>query len=252
MNIMNSIRRDAMLGLAYKDFCLGKKDFCLYGGMILLLSAAFFVPYSVKFMDMASIMLPIFKLLCILCAYLCLGAIQQSFLNADEQTGYRHFMCTTPLRLEGIVKCRFLQNLGSTAVLSAWLLFASYIQKTLTGQNCGENYVIYGLFLVHLLILSLDVPFYFRFGLKYGKYYKMGLFFLLIMFLLWFILYGDLGKEASLYALVEWSLSFNLAKIAAIFARFSPLVRVVPFGILLLYYASYRLSCACCQKSCQC
>lgn len=248
---MEFYKGDTMLGLVYKDFCVGKKDFCLYGGMILLFSAVFFVPYSVDFMDMASIMLPVFKLLCIFCAYLCLGAIQQSFLNADEQTGYRHFMCTTPLRMEGIVKCRFLQNLGSTAVLSAWLLFISYVQKNLTGQNCGEKYVIYALFLVHLLILSLDVPFYFRFGLKYGRYYKMGLFFLLIMFLLWFILYGDLGKEASLYALVEWSLSFDLAKITAIFTRFSSLVRIVPFGILLLYYASYRLSCACCRKSCQ-
>lgn len=238
-----------MLGLTYKDFCVGKKDFFLYGGMILLFSAAFFIPYSDEFIDRASVILPIFKLLCIFGAYLCLGAMQQSFLNADERTGYKYFMCTTPLQSDGAVKARFLWNLASTAVLSAWLLFASYVQKTMTGINGGEKYVLYFFFLAHLLILTLDVPFYLRFGVKYGRYYKMGLFLAVIFFLLWFVLYGDFGKEASLYSLVEWSLSFNLTKILAIFKRFSISARVLPFIVLLLYYLSYRVSCICYRRS---
>lgn len=238
-----------MLGLAYKDLCVGKKDFFLYGAIILLFSAAFFIPYSDAFIDRASVILPIFKLLCILGAYLCLGAMQQGLLNADERAGYKHFMCTTPLQSDGAVRARFLWNLVSSAALSAWLLFASYVQRLMTGLNGGEKYILYFFFLAHLLILALDVPFYFRFGLKYGRYYKMGLFLAVIFFLLWFVLYGDFGKEASLYSLVEWSLSFNLAKISALFTRFRTLMRILPFVILLFYYGSYRVSCICYRRS---
>lgn len=235
-----------MWGLAYRDFLVGKKDVFLYGGIILLLSAVFFVPYREETIEMASVILPIYKFLCILGAFLCLGALQQSLLNMDERKGYRYFMCTTPVLSDGAVRERFLFNFVSTAVLSSWLAFASYVQAALTGQNCGEVFVIFSLFYIHLLILALDVPFYFRFGVQYGKYYKMGLFLAVVFFLLWFILYGEFGKEASLYALVEWSLSIDPA---AVFARFSVFTGIAPWLVLLLYCASYRLSCRCYRRS---
>lgn len=241
-----------MWGLALKDIYVGKKDLILYSSIILLLSIIFLIPWSVEAIDYASILLPVGKYLSIVIGFCCLGAIQQGFMAADEAGGFRNYMCTTPLLSHGVVRERYVMNMFSGLILNAWYYFAVHLQIAMTGQNCGEDILVFALFYFQLFMLSLEMPFYFRFGVQYGNYYKTGIVCVFLFLLLAFGLYGDIGNGNSPDSLLErfitWVAGLDTMQLQK--GGFA-LVAFAPWFSMLCYYVSYRVSCKLYEQSYQ-
>lgn len=235
-----------MWGLALKDFYTGKKDILLYGGFILLLSIVFFIPWSADAIDYAGIVLPVYKLLSIFLIFLCLGAIQQGFLAGDEQKGFQYYVSATPLLSAGVVRERYLMNLFSTMALAAYCYLITTLQAALSGQSCGEDYIILFLFYAHLFLAAIELPFYLRFGMQCGQYLKTGMLLIFLFILSAFFLYGDFGRWLSMDDFIAWCASLDME---TVIENSIVLCSLIPWGILLCYYVSYRISCKLYQKA---
>mgnify|MGYP006391011183 FL=1 len=85
---------------------------------------------------------------------------------------------------------------------------------------------------------ALELPFIFRYGAGYGKYYRIGfVLFLLIVFLI-FLLYGpDILPSMD----DVWDYMFNIYY-SDFFKEKSTFIKVVPFITLGLYGISYAIT----------
>lgn len=234
-----------MWGLMLRDIYVYKKDILIFSGLILICSILFFIPFSAEQIEYMSILYPIGKIFFIAHIFFAIGVIENGLLTEDEQKGYCQFILSAPQGGNGHVlskyyECMFLNILGAF-----WCLFICAVSDMLTNTMSSMEIWIMILLFFQIFLRAVELPFLFRFGSRYGEYYKIGIGLLIMFVALAYGLYGDISHMKSLEEFLDWFSNLSDTQLAdgSMF-----LCGILPVLCLVLYYVSYHLSCRAYKK----
>lgn len=234
-----------MWGIMLKDFYVNRKELQIYSGLIFMCSLFFFIPFSEELLEKLSVMYSLFQLIAIFCIFLCIGRIQTAFLSSDERNCYCQFIFSSPCGLRGQVLSKYYSCLFLSIFGSFWCIFLLGINGLVTNRIYSLEIYIMVLFYLQLFLRAIEFPFLFRFGTKYGNYYKTGIVFIILFIIIVYGLYGDISHIPSAYKLIAYIANLDTT---ALSSKLIFLFGLQPVISLFSFYVSYYISCFCYKK----
>lgn len=226
-----------MKGLFKNDLIVNWKSIVFYVGVLLGASSPFFVKWSEDVTSESAIML-ISKFLLIFSIYMVLNNLCNAFMLSSENKSFRHMIAASPTGIKGLITEKYLITLFFNIFNILWLSLAVFVQYKLIGSHNNEFYILYFCFFFTIFMQALELPFIFRYGAGYGKYYRIGFVLFLLIFFLIFLLYGpDILPSMD----DVWDYMFNIYY-SDFFKEKSTFIKVVPFITLGLYGISYAIT----------
>ncbi len=231
-----------MYGLLYKELILNKKQIVSIAAAIVLFSSIMFIPTSDNGI---SGMEEIFVIICIFFTVLIfavVGMLQQGIFEIDERSKWQFFITSTPLGKNGQVQVKYIFTFATSLITAFYCILINSI--ACLAQNTDyliPSDLIVLITLVQLFMRSIEFPFIFRFGSKYGSNVRMVLVFSLVFVIIVYLLFGDLSVFGSKENFMQW---LNLLLNGEAFSnRVLYFIRFLPCITLALYYLSYKISC---------
>lgn len=229
-----------MQGLLLKDLYVYKKEILIFSGLILVCSVLFFIPFSLEQIEYMSILYPIGKVFFIGCIFFALGAIENGLFSEDEQIGYCQFILSAPQGGKGHVQSKYYECMFINILGAFWCLFICAVSDMLTNVMSGMEIWIMLLFFFQLFLRAVEMPFLFRFGSRYGNYYKTGIGLLVLFVILTYGLYGDISHMRTLEEFLDWFSNLSDTQLSD---GSMLLCGILPMLCLIFYYVSYLFSC---------
>lgn len=184
--------------------------------------------------------LSILGLLFLPMAYLLSGSLQSSLLE-DERKVSAYFWCSTPKGMEGVVAAKywivFLFSFCVTALVVV-------IEKTTAAFGKGSSklaVIAIILMIIQLFLRSLEMPFVFAFGSKYGNYVKMIVLGMMVLLALAYFLFGRLPDDFSFEHILDFIM--KLIYTEGVVKKAKYVIGLLLGLVVLLFYLSYRISC---------
>lgn len=240
-----------MVGLIYKEWILQKRSLLLLGGAFALLLAILFFPMVNDYLNTisetlempADALLMLWELGIFIILFLILGIYQPTIFEVDENKKWAGFITASPLRGDGQIGAKYwFTLLLSLVVFEVCRLFAN-ISIAVYGMSINLSPFFLILFYLQLLLRAFEYPFLVRFGSKSGGTYKGILFLIVVMIVIIYFLFGDLSAFGSLNDMTDWLFRCLMMEDAVSPKGIMTAQAVLPYGSVILYYLSYRLSC---------
>jgi len=181
--------------------------------------------------------------------------LKGNLLLADQSRKSGHYLMATPLSIKGCVAAKYYECAIVSLSGFLYLTIFELVTVALTGQLADHSLLFMCLLFIGLFLSALATPFYILLR-RNGVHVKTALILLLLFLALLYGLFGDLtpflGKEtfadrmtkailsSDNEAFLFWILGVDYPKLL--------LLTLAPHLILLLYYASYRVSCGLFRK----
>ena len=232
-----------MVGLLYKDFVAVKgKLYVTVMLVLLVLMLAVRIAVPAVYIDEMVWAVSVFASLGLYAVVV--GMLEISLIAADEGRKQKQYFLSLPISGKQYVASKYLfLLLAFWVVLSCSVLLQSIC--LIRCENEGMQEIIMGfdsllpiLTCGFMLISAIELPFFIGIGTKRGRQVKTGLLLLIFFLIIVFLLFGDLTlldrinfMEFILYMKNHPGLLLSLQVFA-------------PYGVLVLYYLSYRMSCA--------
>ncbi len=173
--------------------------------------------------------------------------VQGEMHKGDEKRLPVCFAIASPAGVKGYVKSKYLSNLILPFGLMCISLFTDLIAAAIVDVRTEEveptSFIsmIMMLFLVTILLNSIELPFMMRFGVKKGANLKAGIFISIIAIAGIYFLFGDISMFGSMDDFMQFLLDvMNGKRGGTTMLAVSALLPLVTLG---LYYLSYLLSC---------
>lgn len=231
-----------MAGLLYKDFAAVKGKWYVWSILsIMLLMLLGRIIFPAEEIDIAFWALSLF--LIALLIFLILGKLETGAVSVDEGRKQKHYFLSLPVSQKQYVASKYIFILlAFFAALSVGMLLEN---MCLIGceDEMVQNLVpvlqsiLPVLFCVMLMIPAVELPFFIGFGVKRGNQIKIGLLFVVFFLAIIFLMFGDLTifDRIDLIYILSYLNEHNSVVLC--------LNVFIPYGALLLYYLSYRISC---------
>ena len=228
-----------MLGLIYKDILVNKKEILIYFLIIILTSVFFFIPFKKETVNDIYIMVTVLKYIFLMCIMIGFGEIQNVILAGDETKGYRQFIMSSSYGAKGHVRSKYTECIIIGIIEMLWCFFISFVSNKITHTKTDLSIGIIVLFSIQIILRALEYPFMFRYGYKYGRYYKTGIMIAFILAATAYGLYGDISHFISIDAIYEWLVKLSMANISTIY---TVIICVIPVASLLIFMLTYFIS----------
>lgn len=231
-----------MAGLLYKDFVAVKgKLYVTVMLVLLVLMLAVRIAVPAVYIDEMVWAVSVFASLGLYAVVV--GMLEISLIAADEGRKQKQYFLSLPISGKQYVASKYLFLL-----LAFWVVlsFSVLLQSIclIRCENEAMQEIIMGfdsllpiLTCGFMLISAIELPFFIGIGTKRGRQVKTGLLLLIFFLIIVFLLFGDLTlldrinfMEVILYMKNHPGLLLCLQVFA-------------PYGVLVLYYVSYRMSC---------
>lgn len=227
-----------MYGLLYKEFVLNKKYLLSLGVSLIFLSSLMFFPND-GYAELSAII----SAFSVVCMFLVGGMLQQSIFEYDEKRGWYYFISSSPVTAKGQVTVKYCYIILISFLIHAWCFMVQLLSSAvLDTENCLSADILMGIVTVQIFLRSVELPFIFRFGSKYGNYFRMFMTYALVLAVVIYLLFGDISIFGSTEQLIMKAANFlmgeNSSDVMLVFVCISPYVT------LALYYLSYKISCS--------
>lgn len=226
-----------MLGLLKRE-CYEKKNtlLAMMLGELLMVSLPVIMMLTEKnSQDLGMLLLLFYPM-----AYLLLDFLQTSLVE-DERKVAAYFWCSTPKGRDGVVGAKYLIVLFTSVVLTGYIIVLDLIRMAMGNENTGAYKIALLLMFLQLFLRSLEMPFIFTLGSKYGNYAKMFSISVVCIVVLGYMLFGPLPEGFS--ADFIWDALRNIFFGGDLSDKIKLLMGVLASAVCLLYYISYRISC---------
>ena len=120
-----------------------------------------------------------------------------------------------------------------------WCFFICFISNKITHTKTDLSIGIIVLFSIQIILRALEYPFLFRYGYKYGRYYKTGIMIAFILAVMAYGLYGDISHFISIDAIYEWLVKLSMENLSTIYTI---IICVIPVASLLIFAFTYFIS----------
>ncbi len=232
-----------MIGLLYKDFVATKAPYYLIGLAVqaLILVACRFLILDVEARAVLSV---VWIFMFMLAVMVVIGTmIGGSLLKVDEGKKQLQYHLSMPVSRNQYVASKYIflviTNYICVSIFSFEILFVCpgvQTEMVLWLSNLVKQ--CYGtIFLANLLLSAIELPFFFRFGVRGGMAVKEGILFALMFAFVVFLLFGDLTIMDT----------FNIGTLAEYLMKHSDVIMAIqvlfPLIVGVIYFLSYRLSC---------
>lgn len=186
--------------------------------------------------------LSIFDLLGMLVAFFFMQSLTKALLSSDENKAWASFIISTP----ATSKYQVLAKYESTLILNFSLYVLSLIIFAAHDIICPPTVSVSGLlplFLCYnLIIFAIEAPFMFRFTTKYADAARIAPILLLFFIIVVYLLFGDISflsgeMDSFIDAFFDILSGKRESKVLTLISA------VTPFVTIILYVASYKISC---------
>lgn len=231
-----------MLGLMYKDYLLLKKEiitslFGIVGCSILLL-----IPWNKLSTDAMNVQILEFfvPVITYIMIFIVISGIQINIFSLDERKNYSSFIMSTPIGENGQVLSKYYEIilLSFSGVIYGYL--CDIIASLISGKTKSTMMIYLTLFFVQIFLRAVDIPFYVRYGQKYGGTIKIamigGFSFIGIVYCLFGKL-PDFTIDTMFESIIKW-----LADTKAVSLTSLGIIAVFPYITVLCFYISYKIS----------
>ncbi|MCM1507116.1 MAG: ABC-2 transporter permease [Ruminococcus flavefaciens] len=226
-----------MGGLIYKDFLVNKKSIFIALGAMLYCGIMMIIPVSDESVkeDMGMFM-QLYGILLFVAMFIISGAFEGNIFKSDESKKWAYFITSTPM-LKKHIEAKYwlvmIMSLATMFIISVFDALNCIISDTQSLQA-----LIMLMFCIQIFMRAIEIPFLVRFG-DMGRYYKVGVFLLLVIIVGIYLLFGDLSHFGSIDSFYEWLFKALGGEVKAL----QIFVAVLPFVAFGAYYLSYRVSC---------
>lgn len=229
-----------MWGMMLKDMYVNRKDIGLSMLGIILCSVVFFIPIPDKFAN--DIYKPIFILIYLSAMFFSFIIASNMLANMcanDEKCNFREFAIASPVMARGRIKAKYITNFALMTIILVWCELMEIFTYTINDIKISMIIPVI-IFAFFYFQTTLETPLYLIMGSKYGNYVKMGIFYLIIIIVVTYLLYGKVPDLLSPYVVIDKIIKFiELQKTL----KFKVIVcGVIPAAISCLYYISYRIA----------
>lgn len=244
-----------MLGIIYKDIMIMKKDIIIVCLCIVGFSLSLFYPLAdemakkgggtslVTPQTLTYVLMPIIVYGFL---YIVLSVLQTNLFEHDEKEEWMCYIISSPILSKGYVLTKYIESILLSIILTGYGVLCDVICGITTGisGSAWKVYVCY--FLIQTFLRTLEFPFLFRYGQKYGKVYKI-------------VLLAIIAYLGGIYALFGKMPSLDMGEIMELLmdmlsdsGKFNEQIKniiiiSVPVAIMA-YYISYRISCRLMKK----
>lgn len=236
-----------MAGLLYKDFVsLKGKIYVAVVLAVLVLAMVLRILLPPSYID--ELLWALSVLIIFLLYLLVVEKIEISLIAADEGRKQKQYFLSLPISRRQYVASKYLFLLLTFFVL----LSVSELLQTICMINCRNEEimeaipvfesVLLSLSCAFLLIPAIELPFFVGFGADRGNQIKTGLLMVLLFLVILYLFFGDLTIIDRIN-FIEMLNYLNANK-----GVFLCLQTFAPYGVFLLYYLSYRVSCRLFEK----
>lgn len=231
-----------MTGLLYKDFAAVKGKWYVWGiflTMLLMLACRLIFPAEEIDIALWALSMLVIAIL----VFLIIGKLEVGVVSADEESKQKHYFLSLPVSQKQYVASKYIFML--LAFFSAQSIAMLLEMMCLIG--C-ENEMVQKLapvlqsmlpvfFCTMLVIPAVELPFFIGFGAKKGNQIKIGLLLAVFFLVIVFLMFGDLTIFDRIDLVHILGYLYEHDNVVLCFNVF------IPYGSLLLYYLSYRISC---------
>lgn len=225
-----------MLSLIRREILEKKSVFGTLLGVLFLASAPFLILLNEETRDAQNVMALLFLPL----AYLLMAFLQNAMLE-DERKVCSYFWSTTPLGKDGIVAAKYWVVFLLSLFLTLYVIVLDAIFGLVLDGSMGVAEIAAALFFLQLFLRSIEMPFIFTLGSKYGGYVKTCVLGGILFLVLVYALFGPLPKGLSMDNIMEFLLGILNGQNGSMVLRI--VIGVAPHLAVAAYYISYRLSC---------
>lgn len=226
-----------MSGIIYKNLLECRRDLLIGLSAFIALNVLLFIATTVSGngqKDSVSVVASFLFLISALFTYIIVGEAQSSFFSCDQNFRFYLFMCSLPHGQLKLIAAKYIAIFLISAIETVAFLVTALILGVWSMWP-----LIIAFLIIQLLVRAVEVPFIASFGEKSGKLIKGGLFGVLILFVMIYLLYGDISWirkiELSLLTdFIDMVLSDSAVQTGYLIA--------VGAGTVLLYVASAFIS----------
>lgn len=232
-----------MAGLLYKDFAAVKGRWYVTGA---LLSMFFMLVFRLILPagETADIILWALSLfIIVILIFLIIDKVEVGVVSADEGSRQKHYFLSLPISQKQYVASKYLFMLSaffaalSFALLLEMMCLIGCEDEMIRKLGPVLESMLPALFCIMLIIPAVELPFYIGFGAKRGNQIKIGLLLAVFFLVIVFLMFGDLTIFDRIDLVHILSYLYEHDNVVLCFNVF------IPYGSLLLYYLSYRVSC---------
>lgn len=232
-----------MAGLLYKDFvAIRGKVYVICAVVGMLLVALLRVNTNTDEMEYLLVM----TMFCLVIFLFMLlnNKIETDILQVDEARKQKQYCVSLPVTKKQYVETKYVFMLLTIYFMQAFCtLLCNVLMIDYRTELCVNMLSVVGSLVpiiscIVLLVMSIELPFFIGFGYKKGNTLKQTIIVLIFFAVLIYLMFGDLSlfQNASVDALAEVIL--NNQDVMTALQVFSPCLT------LIVYYISYRISCA--------
>lgn len=182
----------------------------------------------------------IFGILFLPMAYLLAGFLQGALLE-DERKVSAYFWCSTPKGMEGVLAAKYWIVFLFSLSVTAYVVIVDKIVSVVGKGSSKLAVIAISLMVIQLFLRSLEMPFIFAFGSKYGNYVKVIVLGTMVLLALAYFLFGKLPEDFSFEHILDFMMKFINSENFAKKARY--LLGFLVGLVFVMFYLSYRISC---------
>lgn len=227
-----------MAGLLYKELIINKKSLLIYLGTVLLISFGMIVNMTGDDIDpeKAAGIIPLFYFM----IFFFTGMFQPNLFEPDETKKWAYFVTSTPAMARGQVYSKYMAGFIMSLFAMLWCQVLDTTVSFIIGVQSMAMTAVFIFFYIQLFLRAVEYPFIVRFGSKIGSTYKMASFFIVILIILIYLLFGDLSilNTDNMFEIFYGILDGSIFSENVLFV-----LSLCPYLIIASYYLSYRISC---------
>lgn len=235
-----------MYGLLYKELILNKKQLFGITAVIVLFSAILLLPTDEDIVFSGEVFL-ITSLLIIVCMYLIVGMMQQGIFEVDEIKRWQYFITASPQMAKGHIRAKYVFVFLTSMIFTTYCIYLHTFSVAIHNSDYMINSIVFiEIMSVQLLIRSIEMPFIFRFGSKYGNSFRMVLVFIIAFAVIVYFLFGDISMFGTFEGFITRLSNFlheDLLSSNKLAKGIITLCKLKTLITLAIYYLSYKLSC---------
>ena len=236
-----------MAGLLYKDFVAIKGKVyatVMLAVLVMILAVRLFV--TVIYID--EIIWAVSLMVSFVFYFIVIGKLEISLIAADEGRKQKQYYLSMPVSRNQYVASKYLFLLLTFwVVLSFSILLQTICLIGCKNESMEEMILLFdgllpALTCGFLLIPTMELPFFIGTGTKRGSQVKTGLVVIVFFLVIVYLFFGDLTILERINFMAILNYLKNHAGLLLCLQVFAP------YGIVLLYYLSYRISCVLFRK----
>lgn len=210
--------------------------------LIIMLQCLFMVsaPFLLMLDENADGAISILALLFLPVSYMLLGFGQSTFYE-DERKVSAYFWCSTPRGMKGVVAAKYGAVLLSGLLVTTYAVIVDQLVCVIEKESNHIAVIAIALLVIQLFMRSIEMPFVFFLGSRYGNYVKTCILGVVILIIIGYFLFGNVPESFSFESILDYlNRIFGDGKWEK---KRNMIIGGAAVIVAVMYYLSYRIAC---------